>query len=289
VGQTQRYVPAPRLYLFVSLLFFLILSISGIALLQLEVNVADNVSISAPANGVGVEIEPKKTAPTLLQIDPKDLQGIEDRARAGKLSDTDLAQLKNAPPGVSTRAHFFERFGTVRSHIPDSVKAQLRLLEVDAEKQATGPVNLWFATHVVKSFDDVALNPAALNGPLTAWIPRVLFLLLPLFGLLLWLFYWRQRKEFLLVDHLVFSLTLHTFAFVILIIAAFAVQLAAADAVGWTALIIVASYFFVAMKRFYGQNYFWTIVKFGFISLIYTGFFLLPALGAVIVASVVQA
>jgi hypothetical protein len=225
----------------------------------------------------------------LLQIDPKDLQGIEDRARAGKLSDTDLAQLKNAPPGVSTRAHFFERFGTVRSHIPDSVKAQLRLLEVDAEKQATGPVNLWFATHVVKSFDDVALNPAALNGPLTAWIPRVLFLLLPLFGLLLWLFYWRQRKEFLLVDHLVFSLTLHTFAFVILIIAAFAVQLAAADAVGWTALIIVASYFFVAMKRFYGQNYFWTIVKFGFISLIYTGFFLLPALGAVIVASVVQA
>src|SRR5205807_6307443 len=35
-GRTRRYVPALRLYLFVSLLFFLFLSVSGIALLQFE-------------------------------------------------------------------------------------------------------------------------------------------------------------------------------------------------------------------------------------------------------------
>ena len=288
-GQTQRYVPAPRLYLFVSLFFFLFLSLSGIALMQLEVNVADNVNISVPSKGVGLEIGSKKTAPNLLQIDPKDLQGIEDKARTGKLSDADLALLKKAPPGVSTRAHFFERLGSVRSHISNSAKAQLKLLEADAEKQSTGPLSRWFATHVVKAFEDIALNPAALNGPLTAWIPRVLFLLLPLFALLLWLFYWRQRKKFLLIDHLVFSLTLHTFAFVILIFAALAVQVAPADVVGWAALIIIAAYFFFSIKWFYGQNYFWTSLKFLVIAFIYASFFLGPALAGVIFASMVQA
>src|SRR5271168_3995063 len=34
-GRTQRYVPAVRLYLFVSLIFFLTLSFAGIAILQL--------------------------------------------------------------------------------------------------------------------------------------------------------------------------------------------------------------------------------------------------------------
>ena len=64
----------------------------------------------------------------------------------------------------------------------------------------------------------IAADPAALNGPLTTWIPRILFLLLPLYALLLAVFYWRQRKKFYLVDHLIFSLSVHTFLFVALIV-----------------------------------------------------------------------
>jgi hypothetical protein len=36
-GRTQRYVPPIRLYLFISLIFFLFLSVSNIAIVQLEV------------------------------------------------------------------------------------------------------------------------------------------------------------------------------------------------------------------------------------------------------------
>src|SRR6185295_13585777 len=36
-GRTQPYVPSIRLYLFVSLLFFILLSVTGIALIQIEV------------------------------------------------------------------------------------------------------------------------------------------------------------------------------------------------------------------------------------------------------------
>ena len=44
-GRTQRYVPALRLYLFVSLIFFILLSISGIALMQFEVTVQQKVDV----------------------------------------------------------------------------------------------------------------------------------------------------------------------------------------------------------------------------------------------------
>ena len=60
----------------------------------------------------------------------------------------------------------------------------------------------------------LAADPAALNGPLTTWMPRALFLLLPLYALLLALFHIRRRKRFYFVDHLVFSLSIHTFTFV---------------------------------------------------------------------------
>lgn len=280
-NQTQRYVPAPRLYLFISLLFFVFLSISGIALLQFEINISDNTKIAVPDNGFGIEFTDKtKPAPDFLEIRRK--------AAAGKLTDEDIDELAAASPGVSTKTHFFSRIGSVQTYIPDKVRAQLTQLQADAEAKTQGP-DRWLSVNLLRGLADIARDPAALNGPLTAWIPRVLFLLLPLFALLLWLFYWRQRKKFLLVDHLVFSLTLHTFAFVILMFAALAVQATPSEAVGWAAMIIIATYFFFSMKWFYGQNYFWPATKFVFVSFIYTIFFLFPALAAVLFASMVGA
>jgi hypothetical protein len=285
-GQTQRYVLAPRLYVFVSLLFFLILSISGIALLQLEIDVSPAPNAAAHAAAANPQ---KNAAPIFLRIDRKDLVAMEGKARPHRGAETAIDRLRNAPPDVTARAHFFERYGTVRSSIPYAAKAQLVLLSADAEKNAAGPLGRWFATHVVKAFGDTAQDPAALNGPLSAWIPRALFLLLPLFALLLWLFYWRQRREFYLVDHLVFSLTLHSFAFVVLIVAALAVQFAPAYAVAHAALLVVGVYFFVALRRFYGQSYVWTAAKFVSVSFVYICCILAPALGAAVIASMIQA
>jgi len=288
-GQTQRYVPAPRLYLFVSLLFFVILSVSGIALFQLEVNASRDARIQAALQGTGSLGAPLKAAPVLPPLNQRDVLALESKAQAGKLSGADVERLRNALD-VTTRGHFFERLGTVRSHIPALQREELRLLEVNVQAQAAIDSRIrWLAAHAVKAFDDIADDPAALNAPLSIWIPRMLFLLLPLFAGLLWLFYWRQRREFLLVDHLIFSLTLHTFLFVVLMLAAFAVQIVPAGIVGGSAQAIVAVYFFVAVKRFYRQSYFWTALKAVSIAFIYTYLILWPALFVVVAASVLQA
>ena len=65
-GRTQRYVPAIRLYLFVSLIFFLILSATGIAILQLELTTTTNRYFT---NGGGNVLEEKRRDDSFVWID----------------------------------------------------------------------------------------------------------------------------------------------------------------------------------------------------------------------------
>jgi hypothetical protein len=48
---------------------------------------------------------------------------------------------------------------------------------------------------------------------------------------------------------------------------------------------IIGLYFLLSMKNFYRQSWFWTAMKFVSVSFIYVSFFVLPALGVIIAAS----
>jgi hypothetical protein len=143
----------------------------------------------------------------------------------------------------------------------------------------------WIEQHVFDGLQRLAADPAALNGPMTTWVPRILFLLMPLYAMWLALFYIRQRKQFYFVDHLIFSLTIHTFGFILLLAAAGAAQFLPGEAVAWGTLAIAAVYGLIATRNFYRQNWFWTVVKFASISFFYVCFCVMPAFGAVIVLS----
>ncbi len=151
----------------------------------------------------------------------------------------------------------------------DPAKAKLKAAQVKVTKS-------WIETHVFGGLQRLANDPAALNGGLTTWIPRMLFLLLPLYAALLALFYIRKRKQFFYVDHLIFSLTIHTFGFVLLMLAAGAAQFLSANAVAWGTLVIGGIYALIATRNFYHQNWFWTVVKFASVSFVYVCFFVFP-------------
>jgi hypothetical protein len=196
----------------------------------------------------------------------------------------------------SPQAYFFAPIGAYHSNLPPEALQRFRdetmglniqtrpLNPKSARQQAEAKkVKGWLDTHVFGGFQRLAANPAALNEPLTNWIPRVLFLLLPLYALLLAVFYWRQRKDYYLVDHLIFSLTIHSFTFVMLIVAAGLAQILSGEMVAWLVFAAIAIYIFIAMKRFYRQGWIITSVKFLTVSFIYTCFFLIPALAGVMV------
>lgn len=273
-GRTQRYVPAVRLYLFVTLIFFLTLSAAGIAILQLELVTINqrfvqdkNHNVFVIKNGVRERMEGFKADDkgNVYLSNPELPHNVVAAVKAdGSLSET-----------VTSRPHFFAHLGTLKGgHAPANILADMdkKLKSVNEKKPGWGT---WITEHVARMFKVLATDPAAVNGPLTEWMPRVLFILLPLFALLLACFYWRQRGKFFFVDHLVFSLNMHSFGFVLLLAAAALAQFVSGEYVAMVVGLALAAYLLLAMKRFYGQGWFWTSAKFVAIGFVY-GFVILP-------------
>ena len=281
-GRTRPYVPALRLYFFVSLVFFLILGGFNIAIMQLQV-VATPLKVTYDANGKAYIHNPA--------YDPSD----PDQRNLPKLIPLPRQEANDRAGhyNFSTRVYFFAPIGAHRSTLPPDALARLDRArsrvdsalagQTDAKKKARArAARGWIDKHVFGGMARLAANPAALNEPLTTWIPRILFLLLPLYALLLAAFYWRQRKKFYLVDHLTFSLSVHTFTFVALIVAAGLAQVLSGGLVFWFFLGSIGIYVLLSIRRFYRQSWFWSVVKTLCISGIYTILFLLPALGGII-------
>jgi hypothetical protein len=256
-GRTRRYVPALRLYLFVSLLFFLFLSASGIALLQFELVASPEKIVVRDGKVFAITQDDNEPIPVPAYLN-------------------DSKQHYS----ISTQAIFLSRVGTVLVNLPPDARQRLQRKLADRMKRAGR--NSWIGRGLMASFNRLATDPAAMNGPLTTWIPRALFLLLPAFALVLAAFYWRQRRRFFFVDHLTFSLNLHSFAFAALIVAAMTAQVVPAVYVGWMLLIAIGAYLLLAIRRFYRQSWTMTALKFLAVTGIYTAFFLLPAFGIIL-------
>lgn len=116
-------------------------------------------------------------------------------------------------------------------------------------------------------------NPQEFLHALTGNMPRAFFLLLPLFALLVKLFYWRQDRLYL--DHLIFALHFHAFGFIALSLNAIALRLR--SPVSTALLLLVWIWFFaylaIALWRVYGSSWPWTAVKLcGLLALYATAF-----------------
>ena len=132
-------------------------------------------------------------------------------------------------------------------------------------------------------------DPAALDGPLTTWIPRVFFLLLPLYALLLHCSMCGSASSFISWTTSFFRLRSTVSSFAMLIVAVAAAQILVGRP--RCTLIFLADgrlYLLLALKRFYRQGWFITAVKFACISFIYTVVFLVPALISVLVTGILE-
>lgn len=111
-------------------------------------------------------------------------------------------------------------------------------------------------------------------------IPIALFFLLPIFALILKLFYWRKGR---FAHHLVFSFYYFSFLFIIMGILVGVNQLW--DIPGWLETIMLLYtfvYLWLSQRFFYGQGYFVTLLKSGLVTFIYLMFNLTVSIGLII-------
>jgi hypothetical protein len=161
----------------------------------------------------------------------------------------------------------------------DSVLAQIRAAEADSLSESG------FEKRVRRGVARVLEDREHFLDVLLERSAQAMFLLMPIFSLMLKLLYIRRKRRYL--EHLVFALHGHSHAFLM-----FALVLAGGLA-GWPWLqpwlkwpiLSIPVYFLLAMKRFYGQGWGKTLAKYLLLAGGYA-FVLLAAGVAVLVVSV---
>jgi hypothetical protein len=248
-GQRASMLPPFRTFIIATVIFFLLLSATGVALFRFEptsqpVSELDTVAVEAL----------KREAPGVV------IEG------GGKVTGMRFEMFAPPPPG-----------GFRSSLSPEQMK-QFRAVKVEIDKESANAgadpnEQAWLdwiqalGAKASTGFQRIVEDPLRFNGPLNVWLPRIMLLLVPILALLLALMHWRPKSYY--IEHLIFSLHLHTVLFVTLSIVVFAVWLFDGNSLAWAALPIMGVYALMAMIRVYGRGPIWTTVKFLVLSLVY--------------------
>jgi hypothetical protein len=253
-GRRVRYAPPFRIYIFVSFILFLLLQIytnRGLTIAldsELDSNQFVIDSISVAANSLMSTVN--------KNIDAEDKAVLD--SLVGKFRQSDTASLAELDIPVD-----METFRDTRNIRQALNKVALRLEEQLAEESDPQKrVKL-------REYIGYCRSPESALARILEYISWAFFLLLPIFALLLKLVYIRRRHNYM--RHLVFSIHIHSFIFLIMI-AIVSLYMSFDFKLGWITTFLILSvpvYLVVAMKKFYGQDLGKVILKFLAVTLIY--------------------
>lgn len=248
-GQRQRYIPPIRLYLFISIAFFLVI---GLTPLKVE-NVVH-------LDGAG-RTPPAAASTRSAAVMPAIRKGIERRLPASAATDPRSA---------------------IERRISEAARTGAPLAG-----SALGPSERWLESHV----ESAKANRGQFWGQFRGNMPKVLFFLIPVFALLLKLFYlWRKRYY---SEHLVFALHYHSVLFLNLLVvvglvaAARVAPAAVGTAVRWLAAALgmwSVLYLVPALRTVYGKGWWGAFWRASMLWFVYFFALVSGTVGAVMVA-----
>lgn len=230
-GRRIRFIPPLRLYIFISVIFFFLLS----------------------------------TSPHSTKI----VQFSDDPAIETAINQPNFTELITQPP-------------LSRSDKPEPAK-----IEPDTGSTG-GQEKSIFSSLLGRKLSRAKQDQTGFSLELLNNFPRMMFFMLPVFALLLKLFYIRSNRFY--VEYLIFSLHFHSFLFLgfvlISLIFNFYDQLLPEIAAPYFKflLIICGIYLFLALKKVYRQSYFNTFLKLGLLTISYIVAFSISMLGALLVS-----
>jgi hypothetical protein len=216
-GRRVRYLPPLRLYLVLSVVFFLIIGL----IIGSGHHKAKAISI----------VTDKRGEQSYAVVSPADVGDL-----AAKPGET--------PEQRADRVCKPDYDGPARSTLAPFIKKLCRTSVLD--------------------------NGHTISEALMHNLPRAMFLFLPALAVLMKLMYWRPRHHY--IEHLLFFVHTHAFAFALFGLYALAGLLLPAAIEPWLTAIVwlyFPYYLFVSMRRVYGQGWLRTSLKFVALALTY--------------------
>ncbi len=266
-GKRVRYANPFRFYLSVSIIFFII---TGMLTDFGDVNYGSSGNKkenSALKFDFGENESKKEEANQITSIDSS--QKTEPKTNLPKTykdkyySEQDLENMV-----------FFDnlnkRYNLYQEYFRDT-EIKNPSLGLDNLKHTNTSYHKWIYNKAVQS-SDFEGNAEGIISFFISKLPFIIFLLLPVFALVIWLLY--ARRDFTYMEHLVFLFHTQTMFFVLLTIG---ILLDTAifpnseeDFLVGISLLVFLFYLYKAMRKFYGQRRWKTLVKFLILNQIFT-------------------
>jgi hypothetical protein len=237
-GRRASYLPPVRLYLVVSVVFFLWAALHA----------------SKDQNSI-IMVQPD--TPTAAHAAPP------------SAAPSSAAPPSAAPPSAAPRSAAPPSARPLNVNVKDSASAA-DCAELAAGITYNGPRADQIRTLARQSCEKMVKdNGRSVSEAVMHNLPRAMFVFLPLLAAVMMLFYWRPRRYY--VEHLLFLLHNHAFVFVFLILTwAVALPFPPVAALIWTASsLYMLWYVYRAMRAVYGQGRGLTIAKMLAMSFVY--------------------
>jgi hypothetical protein len=291
-GRRVRYLHPARLYLLTSIVFFFA------ATYWFKSIKIDPINFSMEQrNEVRSELERENVSPEdIAKVDkflergffsPKKRTEIEEELKRPDLTDKERANLEEKLKiGNEVAANVEEAMKDLSPQIQETVDRALKeaaknkpktAFEVDSDsKKPKDPVENWFESRAREKFGESGDKAQLFFVALVSNLPYMVLACIPLFAFVLKILYIRKRIFY--IDHLVYALHIHTFAYLatmlIVLITMGLNRTMPGVLAGWIIALLWCTFavqIFLSIRRVYRQGWFFTIFKFflgGFVYLI---------------------
>ncbi|MCB1693312.1 MAG: DUF3667 domain-containing protein [Pseudomonadales bacterium] len=279
-GRRARYVPPLRLYLIASVVFFFVLSVEDF--------VSEPGSLIHP-NGIyidGDDIDPADMETLKNAKATGDIKAIEDFAAAKAQEKTQAEAQANAQTNgqadVQATADGKTKSGDAEWQV--ELAKGIDEIQMPFDPGTATAIKDRLKLQFNKAGKMLKDDPGGFIAALIDVAPPVMFLLLPLFAIVLKVVYFTSGKYY--TQHLVLAVHNHSFMFVILIFNTFIILAEDTSAIfGWLRTAIQAwipIYLFLSLRTVYREGWFLTFVKFCVLGIFYNVLFIFGLLTALL-------
>lgn len=240
-GRRASYLNPIRMYLFISAIFFLLL-MSFIGDKAFSEETSQNKTVTTVKLGSGTDV---------INI----RSGINGKALIDSLKS------QNVPLSADDERNILTNAGAVTVHEYDSTQRAL------PKNQCDNFIVNHYMRKYLAAMEMRRSNPQEFKRRLFTnffhSLPKVFFVSLPFFAMILMLLYIRHRKQYYYVSHAIFTVHIYCFSFLLWTIAIITYGIPVlADIVSTLIPFIIFFYLYKAMRRFYKQRRGITILKF---------------------------
>ena len=266
-GRRAQYLHPVKMYIFISLIYFLLVFNTNRDIAKVEQkkttteqaksavikapvkSVVNNKGVAHPQKNEKLRQTPKATVADIKQVQTKT---VEKNTPPGDF-------IYKIDPGDKVKDTTYQQYLATQQKLPAAKR--------------DGAVNRYLSKKLLSLGDSKVNKTGLITESINHNFPKMMFLLLPLFALILKVTFWRSKKFY--VEHLIYSFHLHSFVFLFLVIIML-IQLvipaslhAVSVWIGMAAALVIIWYIYRSLRVIYQRSRFRTIVKMIGMSLVY--------------------